>query len=610
MQATIAWLTANWAARFDKCYTFGGCQWVNADSLRNERTPHLKTSLEIAAAVQPLPIGQIAEQLGIAERFVEPYGRYRAKINLDILEERRDQPLGKQILVTAMTPTPLGEGKTATAIGLSMALQRAGKRAICAIRQSSLGPVFGIKGGGAGGGYAQVIPLEDSILHLTGDIHAVGQAHNQIAALTDNSWYHKNPLAIDPDQIQIRRVVDVNDRFLRSITIGQGRHSDGIARETGFDISAASELMAIMALASGTTALETLRDLRTRIGRMVVAYDTSGNPITADAIRAAGAATVLLREALKPTLMQTIEHTPVLIHGGPFANIAHGNSTIVADQVGLRLADYVVTEAGFAMDMGGEKFFDIKCRAFESRPAAVVLVATVRALKVHSGDFVVKPGRPLPPELLRENPAAVHAGGANLRKQIENARMFGIPVVVALNSFPDDAPSEEAAVREIALAAGAFDVAVSTAFAHGSAGGLDLAHKVIAAAEQGGQLEFLYPLDQPIKTKIHTLATTIYGAESVSYSPQADATIDQLEGLGYGGLPICMAKTHLSLSHDPQLKGAPSGYDFPIREVRASIGAGFIYPIAGTMMTMPGLGADPAAHHIDIDAAGNTVGLF
>ncbi len=570
----------------------------------------MKTSLEIAAAAHPLPIGEVAARLGIPERFVEPYGRYRAKIDLDLLDEYRDRPLGKQILVTAITPTPLGEGKTATTIGLSMALNRLGRPTVAAIRQSSLGPVFGIKGGGAGGGYSQVIPLEDSILHLTGDIHAVSQAHNQIAALTDNSWYHDNPLNIDPERIQIRRAIDVNDRFLRSITIGQGGKAHGIERATGFDITAASELMAILALASASTRLEALQDLRARIGRMVVAYDTAGQPITADAIRAAGAATVLLREALKPTLMQTIENTPVLIHGGPFANIAHGNSTILADQVGLRIADYVVTEAGFAMDMGGEKFFDIKCRAFDARPAVVVLVATIRALKSHSGDFEVKPGRPLSPEMLTENPEAVRVGGANLRKQIENARLFGLPVVVALNQFPDDHPSEIAAVREIALAAGAYAMAVSSVFTEGSAGGIELAEKVIAAAEQPGQLQYLYPLDQPIKTKIATLATSIYGAAEVSYSEQASAQIAVLEDHGFGNLPICMAKTHLSLSHDAKLKGAPTGYVFPIREVRASIGAGFIYPIAGTMMTMPGLGSTPAAHQIDIDAQGNTVGLF
>ncbi len=570
----------------------------------------MKSSLQIAAEASPRPIAQIAEELAIAEQFVEPYGRYRAKINLDLLDASHDRPRGKQILVTAMTPTPLGEGKTATTIGLSMALSRLGKRAICTLRQSSLGPVFGIKGGGSGGGYSQVIPLEDSLMHLTGDIHAVSQAHNQIAAMTDNSWYQKNPLGIDPKQIQIRRVLDVNDRFLRSITIGQGGAQHGIPRQTGFDITAASELMAILALVSGENHAEVMRDLRQRIGRMVVAFDRQGQPITADAIQAAGAATVIMRNAIHPTLMQTIENTPVLMHGGPFANIAHGNASVVADQVGLRIADYVVTEAGFAMDMGGEKFFDIKCRAFDAKPAVVVLVATIRALKAHSGRWNIKPGRALPADLLHENPEAVYAGGANLQKHIRNAQLFGLPVVVALNAFPDDHPSEIEAVQEIAMSAGAFDVAVSTVFSQGGAGGEELAHKVLAAIEQAGQAQFLYELEQPLTAKIATIASKIYGAAEVSYSPEASEQLAKLEANGFGNLPICMAKTHLSISHDPALKGAPSGYTFPIREVRASIGAGFIYPIAGDMMTMPGLSAHPAAENIDIDEHGQTVGLF
>ncbi|HEX6290962.1 MAG TPA: formate--tetrahydrofolate ligase [Herpetosiphonaceae bacterium] len=570
----------------------------------------MKTSLEIASEVQPQPMIKIAEQLGIPERYIEPYGRYKAKIDLDVLDAYRDRPSGKQILVTAITPTPLGEGKTATAIGLSMALNRLGKRAVGAIRQSSLGPVFGIKGGGAGGGYAQVIPLEASILHVTGDFHAITQAHNQIAAMTDNHWYHGNALQIDADRIQIRRVLDVNDRFLRNITIGQGGPRHGKPRQSGFDITAASELMAILALVSGTSEREALADLRARIGRVVVAFDTSGRPITADEIGAAGAATVIMRETLKPTLMQTIEHTPILLHGGPFGNIAHGNSSILADQVGLRMADYVVTEAGFGMDMGGEKFFDIKCRGFDARPAAVVLVATIRALKMHTGNYAIQPGKPLPPELLAENPDDVYAGGSNLRKQIENARLFGVPVVVAINRFVDDRPSEIAAVCELALQAGAADVAVSTVFAEGSAGGIELAEKVMAVAAQPSDTRFLYPLDLPIKAKIQTIAASIYGAAEVGYSEQADEQIATLESNGFGALPICMAKTHLSLSHDPALKGAPTGYVFPIREVRVSAGAGFIYPIAGAMMTMPGLSADPAALHIDIDERGNTIGLF
>jgi formate--tetrahydrofolate ligase len=571
----------------------------------------MKTSLQIAAAARLDPIGAVAARLGIPERFVEQYGRFRAKIDLNLLDEFRDRPLGKYILVTAITPTPLGEGKTTTTIGLGMALNKLGKNAAIAIRQSSLGPAFGIKGGGAGGGYAQVIPLEESIVHLNGDIHAIQQAHNQLAALVDNSCYHGNPLGIDSDRIAIRRVLDVNDRFLRNITIGQGGEKNGFPRETGFDMAVASELMAILALATGTTNVAALKSLRARIGKMVVAFTRDGRPVTADDVRAAGAATVLMRETLKPNLMQTIENTPAFIHAGPFANIAHGNSSILADQIGLRAADYVVTEAGFGMDMGGEKFFDIKCRASGLWPAAAVMVTTVRALKSHTGKYKITAGKPLPPRLLAENPDDVYSGGANLRKQIENARVFGVPVVVALNTFPDDRPSEVEAVRRIAQEAGAQDMAVSSVFAEGGAGGIELAQKVIAAAERSAaRPQFLYPLDWPIRQKIDTLATTLYGADGVSYSELAGEQIDTFEANGFGGLPICMAKTQLSLSHDTRLKGAPRGYTFHVREVRASVGAGFIYPLAGDMMTMPGLGADVAAYQIDIDEDGNTVGLF
>jgi len=571
----------------------------------------MKTSLEIAAEARLAPISAVAERLGIPEPFVEPHGRYRAKIDLGALVALRDRPLGKYILVTAITPTPLGEGKTTTTIGLGMALSRIGKNAAIALRQSSLGPVFGIKGGGAGGGYSQVVPLEESIIHLNGDIHAVSQAHNQIAALVDNSWYHGNPLRIDPARIAIRRVVDVNDRFLRNITIGQGGEANGSPRPTGFDIAVASELMAILALATGDSPADAIRSLRARIGQMVVAFDTSGRPISADDVRAAGAATVLMRETLKPNLMQTIEGTPAFVHAGPFANIAQGNSSILADQIGLRVADYIVTEAGFGMDMGGEKFFDIKCRASGLWPAAAVVVATVRALKSHTGKYKITAGKPLPAELLAENPGDVYEGGANLRKQIQNARRFGVPVVVALNAYPDDRPSEVEAVRLIAREAGAVGMAVSNVFAEGGAGGEDLARMVVAAAEGGpAEPQFLYPLDMSIREKIHTLATQIYGADDVSYTPAAAEQIADYEFAGFGGLPICMAKTHLSLSHDPKLKGAPTDYTFHIREVRASVGAGFIYPLAGDMVTMPGLGSAPAAHAIDIDQDGNTVGLF
>jgi formate--tetrahydrofolate ligase len=571
----------------------------------------MKTSLQIAGEARLAHIGAVAERAGIPERFVELHGRSRAKIDLNLLDELRNRPLGKYILVTAISPTPLGEGKTTTTIGLGMALSRLGKNAAIALRQSSLGPAFGIKGGGAGGGYAQIVPLEESIVHLNGDIHAVQQAHNQIAALVDNSWFHGNPLDIDPDRIVIRRAMDVNDRFLRRVTIGQGGPKDGLPRETGFDMTVASELMAILALVTGATSREAILNLRERIGRMVVAFTRDGRPVTAEDVRAAGAATVLMRESLKPNLMQTIENTPAFIHAGPFGNIAHGNSSILADQIGLRTADYLVTEAGFGMDMGGEKFFDIKCRAGGLWPAAAVMVATVRALKSHTGKYKITAGRPLPPELLAESPDDVLAGGANLRKQIENVRRFGVPVVVALNAYPDDRPSEIEAVRQIALEAGAEGMAVSRVFAEGGAGGEELARLVVAAAEGSTpRPRFLYPLELPIREKIRTIASEIYGAADVSYTEEAAEQIAGFEANGFGNLPICMAKTQYSLSHDPKLKGAPSGYTFHVREVRASVGAGFIYPLAGDMMTMPGLGADPAAHHIDIDENGDTVGLF
>lgn len=571
----------------------------------------MKTSLQIASEAHLEHIRSVAERLGVPEQFVEYHGRSKAKIDLNVLDALRDRPLGKYILVTAITPTPLGEGKTTTTIGLGMALNRIGKNAAIALRQSSLGPAFGIKGGGAGGGYSQVIPLEESIVHLNGDIHAIAQAHNQIAALVDNSFYHGNPLDIDPDRIVIRRVMDVNDRFLRQMTIGLGGSKNGVPRDTGFDIAVASELMAILALATGTTNADAIKSLRARIGKMVVAFTRDGTPVTADDVRAAGAATVLMRETLKPNLMQTIENTPAFIHAGPFANIAQGNSSILADQIGLRVADYVVTEAGFGMDIGGEKFFDIKCRASGLWPAAAVVVATIRALKSHTDKYKITPGKPLPPELLAENPDDVYAGGANLRKQIANARAFGVPVIVALNAFPGDTATEIDAVRRIAQEAGAVDMAVSTVFAEGGVGGEDLARKVVAAAEAStAEPQFLYPLDMPIKDKIHTLATRIYGAADVSYTDVASEQIAAFEANGFGNLPICMAKTHLSLSHDAKLKGAPEGYTFHIREARASVGAGFIYPLAGDMVTMPGLGTAPAAHTIDIDENGNTVGLF
>ncbi|ABY35840.1 MAG TPA: formate--tetrahydrofolate ligase [Chloroflexus aurantiacus] len=572
----------------------------------------MKTSLQIAAEARLEPIAAIAERLGLPVRYLEPYGRYRGKIDLTFLDDYHDRPLGRYVLVSAITPTPLGEGKTTTAIGLAMALNRIGKRAAVTLRQSSLGPVFGIKGGGAGGGYSQIVPLVESILHLNGDIHAVSQAHNQLAALTDNSWYHGNPLDIDPDRIEIRRVVDVNDRFLRQVMIGLGGKQNGFPRQTGFDISVASELMAILAMVNGVGARAALRDLRSRIGRMVVAFRRDGTPITAEDVRGAGAATVLMREALKPNLMQTIENTPALIHAGPFANIAQGNSSILADLIALRCADYVVTEAGFGVDIGAEKFFNLKCRASGLWPDVAVIVATIRALKAHSGKYDIVAGKPLPPALLHENPDDVISGGANLRRQIENLHQFKVPVIVALNAYPEDTPAEIDAVAHIATTAGAAGMAVSNVYAAGSAGGVDLARLVIEIAERPGPrpVQFLYPLEWSLADKITTIAHRIYGAAAVTFSPTAAAQLAALEDAGFGNLPICMAKTHLSLSHDPALRGAPEGFTFPIREVRLSAGAGFILPIAGTTVTMPGLGAHPAAHQIDIDDEGNIVGLF
>lgn len=577
------------------------------------------SSLEIASAATLRPVREIARDLGIPEDFVIGLGKYKAKVDLDVLQTVKDKPRGKYILVTAMTPTPLGEGKTTTTIGLGMALSKRGHKSSIAVRQSSLGPVFGIKGGGAGGGYSQVVPLEQSILHLGGDIHAIGQAHNQLAAMTDNAVFFGMPpkadgtpsdQTIDPDEVQIRRVVDVNDRFLRHVTVGQGGEKHGVERKTGFDITVASELMAILALVDGDSQKDALLDLRARIGRMVVAFDKDGSPITADDVRGAGAATVLMRDALAPNLMQTLEGTPAFVHAGPFANIAHGNSSILADRVALAFSDYVVTEAGFGMDIGGEKFFDIKCRASGLMPDAAVLVCTVRALKSHSGNYKIVAGKPLPPELLEENVNDVVTGAANLKAQLKNLHHYGVNVVVAINRFPDDHPAELEAVKRIAMEAGAFGAVESTVFAEGGNGGLALAELVEKAAAAPAEPTLLYPDDMSLTDKIRTIAQKIYGADDIELSERAAERLAKFEAAGFGHLPICMAKTHLSLSHDKKLKGAPSGFVVPIRDVRVSVGAGFVYPLAGPVMTMPGLGRNPAAHHIDIDADGNTVGLF
>ncbi|HMM40624.1 MAG TPA: formate--tetrahydrofolate ligase [Thermomicrobiales bacterium] len=560
------------------------------------------SDIEIARQATLKPITEIADDLGIHDDDLELYGRFKAKINLSALERPTERPLGKYVVCTAITPTPLGEGKTTTTVGLGQAMAHVGANAIIAIRQASLGPVFGIKGGAAGGGHAQVIPMEDLNLHLTGDFHAVTAAHNLCAAFLDNSLFQGNPLNIDQSTITWRRVLDVNDRALRDIVIGLG-DGNGVPRQTGFDITAASEVMAILALATS------LDDLRERFKRIILGQDKDKKPVTVEQLGIAGAMTVLMKDAIKPNLLQTLENTPALVHAGPFGNIAHGNSSVLSDQIGLRLADILITEAGFGADLGAEKNFNIKCRVSGLKPDAAVLVATIRALKAHSGRFKIVAGRPLDPGLSTENLDALSAGIGNLVKQIENVKKYGIPVVVAINHFPDDTEAEIELVRKVSMDAGAFDVAVSKVFAEGGAGGTDLARATLRAAEHGSTFDHLYPLDAPIKTKIETIAREMYGAGSVSYTPAANRAIRTYTTLGYDNLPICMAKTHLSLSGDPQLVGRPEGFDLLIREVRASAGAGFIYPIVGEMRTMPGLGKSPSGLKIDINEEGEIVGL-
>ncbi|MEJ7628991.1 MAG: formate--tetrahydrofolate ligase [Nocardioidaceae bacterium] len=560
-------------------------------------------NLEIARAASLKPIEDIAGEMGLGSHLLEPYGRDVMKVSLEAIEELADRPRAKYVVVTAITPTPLGEGKTTTAVGLGQGMSHIGKRAVTTIRQASMGPTLGIKGGAAGGGYSQVVPMEKLNLHLTGDMHAVTAAHNLLSAMLDNHLFRGNALGIDPHSITWRRVLDVNDRSLRNIVTGLGGRGDGVPRQTGFDITAASEVMATLALTTS------LRDLRERLGRIVVGYTAQQEPVTAEQLETAGAMTVLLREAIKPNLLQTIENTPVIVHCGPFGNIATGNSSVLGDLVALRCGDYVITEAGFGADMGAERFFNIKCRASGEAPDAAVVVATVRALKAHSGNYRIVAGRPLPEELFAENTDAVHAGAANLVKQIENVRRHGVSPVVAVNSFSSDHASEVAAIRTIAQQAGA-RCAVSSHFADGGHGAIELAEAVAEAAEEPSRFRLLYPDEATLREKIETIATEIYGAQAVDYSALAARQLDTYERSGFGTLPICLAKTHLSLSSDPSLKGAPTGWTLPVREVRASVGAGFIYPICGDMRTMPGLGSNPAAAHIDIDADGETVGLF
>ena len=615
------------------------------------------SDIEIAQEAELKPITQVAEEAGILPEELELYGPYKAKVKLEILERLKDRPNGKYIVVTAITPTPLGEGKTTTTVGLSQALgAHLGQRVFTAIRQPSMGPTFGIKGGAAGGGYSQVIPMEDFNLHLTGDIHAVSIATNLLAAALDTRMFHewrqsdealfrrlfpvKNGvrqiprgyryrmeklgikpedldhltpeqrrklvrLDVDPSTITLRRVVDVNDRLLREIEIGLGPDEKGFTRRTGFDISVASEIMAILALATS------LKDLRERLGRIVVGLDREGNPVTAEDLAVAGALTVLMKDALKPNLMQTLEGTPVFVHAGPFANIAHGNSSIVADYIALKLADYVVTEAGFGADIGFEKFADIKTRYSGLTPNAAIMVATVRALKMHGGGPKVSPGKPLDPAYTQENLELLRAGLPNLIHHIQTVRKYGIPVVVAINAFSTDTPAEHELIRQAALEAGAFDAVVSRHWELGGEGAVDLAKAVMKATEQPSEFRFLYDLDLPIKEKIEIIAREVYGADGVDFEPLAEERIAEYTRLGYDKLPICIAKTHLSISHDPNLKGAPRGFRVPVRDIRLSAGAGFLYPLVGKIRTMPGLPTRPAYMNVDLDLeTGRVVGLF
>jgi formate--tetrahydrofolate ligase len=564
------------------------------------------SDLEVARSVTPRPIVDVARDLGLRDEEVELYGPSKAKISLEAIGRLEAQnPRGKYVVVTAISPTPLGEGKTTTTVGLVQGLNRIGRRAAVAIRQPSLGPVFGIKGGAAGGGYSQVIPMEDFNLHLTGDVHAIGAAHNLAAAFLDNHLHHGNALGIDLHSILWPHVVDISDRALRRAVIGLGGRENGIPHETEWQITVASEVMAVLALASD------LKDLRARLGRMVLATTRDGRPITAEDLKVAGAMTVLLRDALKPNLLQTLEGGPAFVHCGPFGNIAHGNNSVLADRLALATNEIVCTEAGFGADMGAEKFFNIKCRASGLRPDAAVVVATVRALKMHGGVGKIVAGKPLDPALATENVEAVRAGAENLAKQVENVRLFGVPAVVAINAFPTDTEGEWAAIREVALEAGARDAVVTRHFTHGGDGARDLATAVWAAAAEGApDFQLLYPDDAPLLEKIEAIAVRVYGASGVDVLPAAARALKLYEDLGFGHLPVCMAKTQYSLSHDPALKGRPTGFRVPIRDVRLSAGAGFVTPLLGEMRTMPGLPSKPGGENIDIDDEGNVVGLF
>jgi formate--tetrahydrofolate ligase len=566
------------------------------------------SDLEIARGVTPKPIGEVAAALGFREDEVEPYGRTKAKLSIEGIERlEKSGARGKYVVVTAISPTPLGEGKTTTTVGLAQGLNKIGHRAAVAIRQPSLGPVFGIKGGAAGGGYSQVIPMEEFNLHLTGDVHAIGAAHNLAAAFLDNHLHHGNALNIDLRSITWPRVVDISDRAIRKTIIGLGGRENGIVRESETVITVASEVMAVLALASD------LSDLRARLGRIVVAETVDGKPVTTEDLKVSGSMAALLRDAIKPNLLQTLEGGPAFVHAGPFANIAHGNNSIIADRAALATSEIVVTEAGFGADMGAEKFFDIKCRASGLAPDAAVIVATVRALKMHGGVGKIVAGKPLDPALSAENVAAVTAGAQNLVKQIENVRAFGIPVVVAVNAFPTDTAAEHEAICSVALAAGARDAVVTTHFTDGGAGAAPLAEAVWAAANSSeATFAPIYPNDMPLAQKIETIAKRIYGADGVDIAPAAAKRLARLEELGYGHLPICMAKTQYSLSHDASKLGRPTGFRVPVKAVTLAAGAGFITAVCGDMRLMPGLNKSPGGERIDLDLehGGEIVGLF
>ena len=554
------------------------------------------SDIEIAQQAKMQKITDVAAKLGISEDDIELYGKYKAKLSYDLIRRVKDKKDGKLILVTAITPTPAGEGKSTTTVGLAQGLAKLGKKVIVALREPSLGPCMGIKGGAAGGGYSQVVPMEDINLHFTGDFHAITSAHMLLAAMLDNHIQQGNALNIDPRRIAWKRVVDMNDRELRNIVVGLGGKAHGVPRQDGFDITVASEVMAILCLASS------LHDLKERLAKIIFAYDYNGNPVTAGQIKAQGAMAALLKDAVKPNLVQTLENVPAIIHGGPFANIAHGCNSVMATQTGMKLADYTITEAGFGADLGAEKFFDIKCRYAGLKPDATVIVATVRALKMHGG--VPKT------DLKTPNVEAVKKGLVNLEKHIENVKKFGVPCVVAINIFAQDTAEELEAVREHCAKHGV-NVALSDVFAKGGEGGIDLAKEVIALADSGeSKFAPIYPLDMSLKGKIETIAKEIYGADGVNYTKEADKALKEFEELGYGNLPICMAKTQYSFSDDPALLGRPSGFKITIRNCRIAAGAGFIVVLTGDVMTMPGLPKVPAAEKIDVTDDGVISGLF